>query len=167
MKKILNTGLSDILLYFLTYFVFNRFIFWPLIFSADAKAARLAAGVSNGGHYPCQMCYIHVNQITKFDIASCITLRHWKVTASRLNTRSTTFIPLGDNSYPIWMNPAQEVYLSNEYGTEYLSVLLCVMHVIEGWSNHLFTLIISYFKNKQSTCNLLATSIQGILFKYI
>ena len=154
------------MLYYTLSSYFYRFIFRPLIFSADAKAARIAAGVTNGGHYPCQMCYIHVNQITKFDIASTIALRHWKVTASRLQTKNSTFVPLGDNNLPIWMDPTVETYMSHLYGTEYLSVLLCIMHAIEGWSNHLFTLIISYFKNKQTTCNLLATSIQGIFFKY-
>ena len=131
------------------------------MFSADAKAARMMAGVFNGGYYFCPMCYVHVNQISKFDIASRIMLRHWKITSSRLNSKSQTFIPLGDVNQPIWMKSGEYEYLSHVFGTEYLSVLLCVMHVIEGWSNHLFTLVISYFKNKQSTCNLLATSVQG------
>ena len=127
----------------------------------------MAAGVSNGGHYPCQMCYIHVNQISKFDIASHIILRHWKVTTSRLISKNSTFIPLGDNNLPIWMTQDEATYLSNLHGTEYFAVLLCVMHVIEGWSDHFFTLILSYFKNKQATCNLLASSIQGLLFIFI
>ena len=121
----------------------------------------MAAGVSSGSHYSCPMCYVHVNQISKFDIASRIMLRHWKITSSRLNSKSQTFIPLGDVNQPIWMKSGEYEYLSHVFGTEYLSVLLCVMHVIEGWSNHLFTLVISYFKNKQSTCNLLASSVQG------
>ena len=107
------------------------------------------------------MCYVHVNQISKFDIASRIILRHWKVTGKRIHSKNQLFVPLGDVTYPIWMDSTDYDEFTQLYGTEYLTVLLCVMHVIEGWSNHLFTLILSYFKNKQNTCNLLAASIQG------
>jgi len=110
------------------------------------------------------MCYVYVNQISKFNIALCIILRHWKVTGKRFHSKSQTFIQLGDTYYPIWMDSQDYDEFSHLHGTEYLSVLLCVMHVIEGWSNHLFTLIISYFQNKQSTCNLLVASIQGGIY---
>ena len=78
------------------------------------------------------MCYVHVNQISKFDIASRIILRHWKVTGKRIHSQSQTFIPLGDTNYPIWMDSQDYDDFSHQHGTEYLSVLLCVIHVIEG-----------------------------------
>ena len=65
------------------------------------------------------------------------------------------------------MTQDEATYLSNLHSTEYFGVLLCVMHVIEGWSDHFFTLILSYFKNKQATCNLLVVYIYHIYHIYL
>jgi len=59
----------------------------PLLLSADAKAARIASGVSGGGIYRCQMCYIQQTQIPDYSVACRILLRHWQRTTKRVVTQ--------------------------------------------------------------------------------
>jgi len=122
----------------------------PLLLSCDAKAARMAAGVSGGGIYPCQMCYIQQTQISKYTIASCMQLRNWKMTNQRVLENSHP--PLGDNEKPVWIHDPFD-YKPEEHATEHLTVLMCVMHVIEGYSALLWQFLLPYLNDKQKFIN--------------
>jgi len=56
--------------------------------SVDAKAARIAAGVSDGGIYLCQMCYIQ--QIIDYSIACKMLLQHWRHTVEKFIIKKNT-----------------------------------------------------------------------------
>ncbi|MFN9955600.1 MAG: hypothetical protein ACK55I_21085, partial [bacterium] len=78
----------------------------PLLLSSDAKAARMAAGVSGGGIYPCQMCYIQQTQIPKYSVALCMQLRNWRTTYQRVIENSQP--PLGDVRKPIFIDDSSD-----------------------------------------------------------
>jgi len=122
----------------------------PLLLSSDAKAARMAAGVSGGGIYPCQMCYIQQTQIPKYSVASCMQLRNWRTTYQRVIENSQP--PLGDVRKPIFIDDSSD-YDPEKHATEHLTVLMCVMHVIEGYSYLLWQNLIPYLDDKQKFIN--------------
>jgi len=132
----------------------------PLLLSSDAKAARIASGVSGGGIYRCQMCYIQQKQIPDFSVACRMLLRHWRRTAERVSSNEK--IPLGDVAIPIWMKNS-DTYDPKRHGTEYFTVLVCVMHVIEGWSAILWQAILPNFKNKKNLVKVLQKDIVGLI----
>jgi len=136
----------------------------PLLLSSDAKAARIAAGVSGGGIYRCQMCYIQTTQIPDYSIACRMFLRHWRRTSERVSRNEK--IPLGDISKPIWMQqlgPSSQKYDATTHATEYLTVLCCIMHVIEGWSAILWKLLLPNLKDKQKLVVDLGKVIVGLI----
>jgi len=132
----------------------------PLILSADAKAARIASGVSGGGIYRCQMCYIQQKQIPDFPVACRMLLRHWRRTLERVSKQEK--IPLGDCSIPIWAEFGAS-YNPKEHATEYFTVLVCIMHVIEGWSSILWEAILPNFSDKKNLVKNLGKDIIGLI----
>ena len=90
-------------------------------------------------------------------------LRHWKLTFKRVSSKSNT-VPLGDVSLPIWIANTSDwsSYSATEHGTEYLTVLLCIMHVIEGWSCRLWKVLLPFLKNKKEMTDLFTKEVNGI-----
>jgi len=72
---------------------------------------------------------------------------------------------LGDVDYPIWIdsNTYTNDYDSSSHATEYMTVLLCIMHVIEGWSHLLWQKILPFFNDSKNLVQTLGKNIQELI----
>ncbi|MFN9980413.1 MAG: hypothetical protein ACK53Y_10885, partial [bacterium] len=99
-------------------------------------------------------------QIPDFSVACQMLLRHWRRTHERVSSNEK--IPLGDSTIPIWIENS-DTYDPKKHGTEYFTVLVCIMHVIEGWSAILWQAILPNFKNKKNLVKVLQKDIVGLI----